>query len=427
MNKGLLYSLMVLLFSAWAFQLQAQMTFKARLSGRHEAPAVLSRGSGELTAVLTDSTLVLTGSFKNLLAPVDTNVAGGSHIHRGYAGQTGPVMFGLMPVFNADMTGGTYEAGSNTFTLSSAQVQALMDRRFYINIHTTAFAGGEIRGQLLPEAESYFSTNLFGSNEVPPVVSGGAGALVLELDGNNLVVTGSFSDLDGDFASNIAGGSHLHAALAGSNSGISVTLNATVDANLKGGIYEASNNTFTLDSAQVAALKNRQMYANIHSTLYPAGELRGQLVAAEAIAVFRAHLTGSSEVPVVTSRADGVVLLEVLKDSLIEASGSFRNLSAPLATSIGGGAHIHTGMAGRNGPVAYPLTSMTDAALQNGTFGLADNTFSFTASEADQLFSRGVAIHWEEFPAAIQVHFRRAFGDAARHRHRPLDGGGDRA
>jgi uncharacterized repeat protein (TIGR01451 family) len=386
MNNNLLTSLLVLFFSSWTIFLHAQMTFKARLSGRNEVQPVLSRASGEITAVLTDSTLVLTGTFKNLGTEVDTNIAGGSHLHRGYAGENGPVMFPLAATLDAGLTGGTYEPANNTFTLTAAQVQAVMERRFYVNIHTLSHPSGEIRGQLLPESESYFTANLFGSNEVPPVLSSGSGALAIELDGNMLAVSGSFRGLDSDFN----GGSHLHIGYAGTSGGVSVPLNASMNADMRSGVFEAANNTFTLDSAQIAALKARQMYANVHTNAYPSGELRGQVVSAEALAVFRAHLSGSSEVPVVTSRADGVVLLEVIKDSIIEASGSFRNLSTPLATNLGGGAHIHTAMAGRTGSVIFPLTSMTDTALQNGTFALADNSFIFSASQMDALYARSL-------------------------------------
>jgi uncharacterized repeat protein (TIGR01451 family) len=399
MNKKLSYTSLFLLLLGWSTYLEAQMTFKARLVGRNETVPVLTKASGEITAVLNDSTLIVSGTFKNLSAEVDTNIAGGSHIHRGYAGQNGPIMFPLSAVFDADLKGGAYEPAGNMFTLSAAQVQALMDRRFYINIHTSTYPSGEIRGQLLPESEAYFNANLFGSNEVQPVISSGSGALVLELDGNNLVVSGSFANLDGDFDANIAGGAHLHMDIAGANGDISVPLNATIDADLKGGIFEAANNTFTLDSAQVDRLRTRGMYANIHTTKYPSGELRGQVVGAEALAVFRAHLSGSSEIPVVTSRAHGAVIVEIIKDSLVVASGSFHSLGSPLATQLGGGAHIHNGMAGRNGPVMFPLNSMTDSAGLNGVFPAAGNNFAFSATQINALFARRlyVNVHSETY------------------------------
>ena len=43
--------------------LQAQDTFRATLSGRHEALPVLSNGSGSIEAVLDGNELTVTGSF----------------------------------------------------------------------------------------------------------------------------------------------------------------------------------------------------------------------------------------------------------------------------------------------------------------------------------------------------------------------------
>jgi hypothetical protein len=41
--------------------------------------------------------------------------------------------------------------GVDTFQLSQADVQQLEQGSYYINIHTTKFAEGEIRGQLIRE------------------------------------------------------------------------------------------------------------------------------------------------------------------------------------------------------------------------------------------------------------------------------------
>jgi hypothetical protein len=67
-----------------------------------------------------------------------------SHIHRAPLGQSGGVVFG----FN-NPGGGWPLAGSAVWTdLSTTNVDDLFAGNFYANFHTTAFPGGEIRGQI---------------------------------------------------------------------------------------------------------------------------------------------------------------------------------------------------------------------------------------------------------------------------------------
>ena len=117
--------------------------------------------------------------------------------------------------------------------------------------------------------------SLLGSNEAPAVVSTGLGRPQFGSLGDQLVVTGAFSGLSGDFDANIAGGAHLHAGLAGRNGGIQIPLVADVDADLKSGVFTAENNTFDLTDELKAALEGRG-YTPIFTTIYPSGELRNK-------------------------------------------------------------------------------------------------------------------------------------------------------
>ena len=101
--------------------------------------------------------------------------------------------------------------------VNDTQLEVLLsrsaNRSFYLNIHSETFQGGELRGQVLPLAQSYFGANLSGQNEIPqPVVSTGVGNVELELTGDQLTVTGGFSNLSNDYDSSpaVAGGAHLH-------------------------------------------------------------------------------------------------------------------------------------------------------------------------------------------------------------------------
>ena len=371
------------------FWTSSPVTRVAHLNGNQQNPPVLTLAKGTVTAVLddSDSTLVVSGSFSNLKGDFAANIGGGAHIHTGYAGQNGGVALALNSDLDTDLKGGSFDPDSNTFKLTAAQFDAFINRQFYVNIHTTAYPSGEIRGQLLSQSAEYFFSHLYGSYHGSGVLSNAAGAVAAELNGNTLTLSGSFANLKGDFAANIAGGAHLHGGLAGQGGGIEVSLNTQVDAGLKSGIYLPDSNTYVLTSDQVDMLRGRGLYMNIHTTAHTSGEIRGQLHGM-AQAVFRGHFSGANQNPPVTTEAGGQALLEIVDDTTLIVSGSFGNLESDFAANIGGGAHIHTGIAGSNGGVAFPLNSDIDGGNRSGTFAADSNTFTIDSAIAANLMAR---------------------------------------
>jgi len=118
--------------------LASAATVHVRLTGRHEVPPVktMARGYGviEVAADGTVSGKVSTRGIKATMA----------HIHEAPAGQDGPVVIPLERGPN-----GTWlvPAGSK---LSPEQYKAFLAGDLYINVHSKAHPGGEIRGQLKP-------------------------------------------------------------------------------------------------------------------------------------------------------------------------------------------------------------------------------------------------------------------------------------
>ncbi|MEZ4829760.1 MAG: CHRD domain-containing protein [Bacteroidia bacterium] len=376
----------VLVFLLGGFFAHAQNTFVAKLSGNQASLPILTPAKGEVTAVLTDSVLVVSGSFSGLVGNFNANVAGGAHIHIGFAGRNGGIVLPLNSELDSDLKGGAFLADSNTFVLTQTQIDALNSRQYYVNIHTTKYGSGEIRGQLLPASDDYFSARMFGSNSVPSVISSGQGSLLLELTGTQLVVSGSFNTLNGDFNPAAAGGAHFHKGLAGETGGIQIPLVPTVDANLKGGVFKAEDNTFTLSPEQIDLLMARELYANIHSTTVVSGEIRGQVLHMPQM-TFRTHLSGSNESTPLTMRGTGQTIIEYL-DSTLTVSGTFQNLSSPLNGAVAGGAHIHTNIAGRNGGITYHLHSELDTTGRFGRFHADSNVFAVSAAGLQNLVAR---------------------------------------
>jgi hypothetical protein len=66
-----------------------------------------------------------------------------AHIHQGAKGQNGPVIVPLTK------NGDTYSVPEGR-KLTPAQVQAWKAGNLYVNVHTAANKGGEVRGQINP-------------------------------------------------------------------------------------------------------------------------------------------------------------------------------------------------------------------------------------------------------------------------------------
>ncbi|MGB3543579.1 CHRD domain-containing protein [Rubrivirga sp.] len=123
-------------------------------------------------------------------------------------------------------------------------------------------------------AAQTFTTTLSGANEVPPVTTAATGSLTATLDGTTLVVSGSFSGLESDYASTI--GTHLHGGSATENGPVVVPLVVDLDADNRGGTLEAASNTYTVRETFADSIRAGLVYANVHSTDNQMGEVRGQ-------------------------------------------------------------------------------------------------------------------------------------------------------
>jgi hypothetical protein len=115
--------------------------FKADLTAASEVPPNQTTGTGTLTATYDSATKQLSwkGSFSGLSGP-----ATAAHFH-------GPAE----PGKNAGVVMWISTKGApfaspfeGSATLTDAQASDLMDGRYYVNIHTAANPGGELRGQL---------------------------------------------------------------------------------------------------------------------------------------------------------------------------------------------------------------------------------------------------------------------------------------
>lgn len=388
--KALLSLVVILLMAGMPISLFADTVYQAMLRGRHEVLPVTTPAFGAITATLEENVLTVEGSFSGLMGDFAADIAGGSHIHIAYAGQNGGIALSLTPQLDEDQRGGTFLAEENTFSLTDEQMAALAARRMYVNIHSRASTSGELRGQLLPDAEEYYYTNLLGSNAVSGVLSGGSGALTLELNDRSLTVSGAFQNMEGTLFTQAGGGAHLHFGYAGQTGSIEVSLTASQGEDGTSAIFSAADNTFELSQSQLRYLRGRQLYANIHSTVVPGGELRGQVLGM-ARTVFRAHLTGSNEVPAVTSLGTGVILAELMADNRLILSGNYSNLESQSIPNLqNGGAQVLNALAGSNGPALFRIFTRPNGGLLEGVIEADRNVNELSADQVEALYERAL-------------------------------------
>ncbi len=139
-----------------------------------------------------------------------------------------------------------------------------------ITISLTLFLGAQ--AQMSAHMPTIFVATMDGNNVVPDQVdSNGQGVALAVLDGNLLVVGGTYRELSAEVAVDIAGGLHIHLGAVGENGGVVFPV-----AN-DGGTEGTFSGVFMLDEDQVAALMDGLLYLNLHTLNNQPGEIRGQL------------------------------------------------------------------------------------------------------------------------------------------------------
>lgn len=121
------------------------ITKTAAMTGDQEVPAVTTSGSGTVSYTYNKSNKVLsyTATWTNM-----TDSAISMHIHGlGLRGQSAPVFQNFTLNALQRQKSGTY-TGTLLIDGSSITAENLLGGRYYLNLHSKAFPGGELRAQL---------------------------------------------------------------------------------------------------------------------------------------------------------------------------------------------------------------------------------------------------------------------------------------
>jgi len=299
-------------------------------------------GTGTVTIVFDGTTATYSSDLNVVgLATSDLlPVAGVSsiHLHNAPAGENGPVITDIVQDAGGDVEGQTLD--SNVFvdaispavgfevfvdeaplaSLTTEQspddlvTEAINDNLYY-NVHTTDFPNGEIRGQLILESDVEvdgvrtitLNAELNGAQEPEPNLSDstatGFGEVIITVDGEDVTYSSDLS-ITGIAAEDllpVAGVSsiHLHNAPAGENGPVITDIAQDAGGDINGdlpvptvfGEVEGVGFTVVDTAGPLASLTTEQspeelvteaindnLYYNIHTTDFPNGEIRGQLL-----------------------------------------------------------------------------------------------------------------------------------------------------
>jgi hypothetical protein len=242
------------------------------MTGEAEAPTA-GEGVGTGTATIRlrrgQGQLCYSMQVRNITLP-----AAAAHIHRGGTGEAGPV---IIPLLAPNASGVAAGCTSVSRTLVA---QILGNRQaYYVNVHTTDFPGGAVRGQLAGTSQNTFGTivtvQLTGAAEC-----NAAGICNLgDPDGTGtstirLIRATSYICYRTD-VQNIplpSVGMHIHRGARTSAGGIVVPFSAP-DAS---GVARGCEITPVALIDEIIATPSA-FYINVHTTTHPAGAVRAQL------------------------------------------------------------------------------------------------------------------------------------------------------
>ncbi|MBI4876362.1 MAG: CHRD domain-containing protein [Acidobacteria bacterium] len=402
-----------------AAQTVESVPFRALLSPANEVPAIANlNASGTATVwlhVMRDAAgQVVSGSVDFDVRydfPGAVNITG-MHIHRGAAGVNGPVTIGAIggaagPAV-ADSTGrGSLQRQAQVPATAADALDTIRGMLqdpggYYVNLHTEVNPGGVIRGQLVRAERLKLFAPLSSRNEMPALAdlnaSGFAAVTVLATRAGNGTITSAEVRFDASyrFPSDVTlTGFHIHAGGPAVNGPVTINTGLTSQPSAGGGAGALSytvevpvTNQSALNTLYGLFEDPGEFYVNLHTTVYPAGAIRGQLRAVDA-ATFQVAMSPANEVPAVTGlNASGAA--QVTVETIRNADGSVSagvvtfdvNYRFPDAVEFTG-MHIHDQVAGQNGSVTIGTSlSAANAVASETGFGNVYRTVLVTEGTA---------------------------------------------
>lgn len=252
--------------------------YEVELVGENEVPSIATPAEGEMEVSLDeDDILTIDGDFEGLTSDLLFVEGSPAHIHEGSATDTGPVAFAVQVDADDDNTSGSF---SLTRQLTGDEVSNFDNNRYYLNIHTESYPGGELRGQLDNDSPEYepidesWGVTLTPDPHTHAVDSDADGwAWVILRDDNSMVVSGAANNLTSDLTDVAGSAVNIEEGATDEAGEVGINLN-----------YEELDDdgvrfwgTADLSDDERDTLVDGDWFINVYTEDYPAGELRGQI------------------------------------------------------------------------------------------------------------------------------------------------------
>jgi hypothetical protein len=261
----------------------AETLFVARLNGAQEVPRVETTATAQASFYLDEGDGNAGWVLRYHIEIADLEGVTAAHIHTGAFGVSGPPVAPLSTTATDGVIEG--EIAADDLLTDELTLLGLVDQMIagdtYVNFHTGANPGGEIRGQIAVADNVEFAADLTGAEEVPPVetTASGEAAFVYQNETDSLDCTLTVAGID-DFTA-----SHIHWAAMGVSGPVVAPLYIPAEPEAPDGPLDCdvmeSELAGPLTGASIEELVWGMIvgntYVNVHSTTVPSGEIRGQI------------------------------------------------------------------------------------------------------------------------------------------------------
>jgi CHRD domain/Secretion system C-terminal sorting domain len=312
--------------------------YAATLSGAQETPPVTTTATGLGTFNLSQdqSKLKFRVVFSGLSGPVTA-----SHFHTGAVGVAGPVTVNLASFLSGNVIEGE-------ITPDAAFLASLAAGQIYINVHTAANPGGEIRGQVLATVRALaHDARLDGSQMVPAVTTTAKAVAVLRLNTtlDTVRIVVAHTGLSGAPTA-----IQIHTAEAGQPISAGTLFASAALTPTSGNLLSFFLSPIT--PAGLNLLLSGGTTVVFTTAANPTGEIRGQVyrLAREG---YTFSLNGQQEAPtpVLTTQGYGAGFVSIDRD---QTNAHFALVWGGLSGAATN-AHFHTGLLRQAGPVVFNL------------------------------------------------------------------------
>jgi hypothetical protein len=249
-----------------------QETFAATLTGLDEVPPRATTAQGAAVVVSNAS------NRQALIMATTANLAGGLlQLGQAPPGTLGPVLLSI-----AETLPGSGIWAANT-VLTTDQYSNLIAGNLHLNVLSQQFPEGEIRGQIIPQANSAvltssvtgtvlpstvsFISTLNGAQAIPATATAAQGAAAITINPVNRIFNAAV--LTTGMVSSAA-------ELRENPTGLTApAVIALAETSASSGVWTARG---TLTETQYAALRQGNFFITVRSASFPAGEIRGTVL-----------------------------------------------------------------------------------------------------------------------------------------------------